>query len=61
MTVDTYKDYEYRTRSGIYTTPLPPSNLVYRKKKINRDSGLGGVCPGCGLTRSKLNKCECNS
>lgn len=61
MTIDTYQDYEYRTRSMVYTTPLPPTNIIRRKKAIRRDSGLGSICIGCGITRSKLDKCECNS
>jgi hypothetical protein len=61
MTVDTWKDFDYRTRSGVYTTPLPTSTIIKRRKAIKRDSGIGSICPGCGLTRSSMNKCECNS
>jgi hypothetical protein len=48
--------YKYGTYENRTTVPRPR-----RRKAIKRDSGTGAVCPGCGLTRSRTNKCECNS
>lgn len=48
-------------RSGDYTdrAPLPrPRRLVNGPR---HDAGTGPICPGCGLTRSLANRCECNS
>ena len=33
----------------------------FRKAKKDRNDLRGKVCAGCGLVRSMMNKCDCNS
>lgn len=52
-------DFTYN-RIGTYKKPLP-SLHPYNKKRIKRETTYNKVCPSCGLTRSAMNLCECNS
>jgi hypothetical protein len=54
----TDRDFTFR-RSGAYTNvaPLPRPRRV---ASVRRNAGWGSTCGGCGLARSRSNKCDCN-
>jgi hypothetical protein len=55
------KKFDYRyLRNGEYTDEQFDRKLL-RRKEIKRSSGFGTVCISCGISRSRSNKCECNS
>lgn len=54
------QDYRYFT-SGEYSNRAPKPRVIHKGEATKTSSGLGKVCPSCGITRSKSNKCECNS
>jgi hypothetical protein len=54
------EDFRYGKTGKYYNVPTIPR--PYRKApKQDRGDLRGKVCPGCGITRSMNNKCECNS
>jgi hypothetical protein len=57
---DTHRDYRYNQTGGYHNDPTQQGGHGY-KRATKRQSGPGKLCPGCGLQRSRMNKCECNS
>jgi hypothetical protein len=55
-----HNDYRYNTK-GDYHNDDPSEGKPLRRKEIKRSSGYGTKCPSCGISRSRSNKCECNS
>ena len=53
------QEFRFNTKGEYHDFPTTP--VMRRKKMIKRESGPGMVCPSCGLTRSAMNKCDCNS
>jgi hypothetical protein len=57
-------DFGYSREEGRYRKVIPSVWNFQRSKKSNvstdRTDLRGKVCPGCGLTRSMTNKCDCN-
>ena len=48
--------------SGEYDNREAKADRGFRSKGRTPKTELRGkVCPGCGMTRSLANKCECNS
>jgi hypothetical protein len=56
----TNSDYRYNQSGTYHNNPTQQGGHGYRKA-TKRQSGPGKVCPGCGLQRSRANRCECNS
>jgi hypothetical protein len=54
-----FKEFRYNKNMEYHNNP--PTNVIRFKKAIKKESGPGSLCPSCGLTRSRMNKCECNS
>lgn len=54
-----HNDFRYNTEGMYHNTVSAPRPL--RRKAIKHESGPGKVCVGCGITRSRSNKCTCNS
>lgn len=56
-------DFGYSREEGNYRKVVPPTHPIFRRKKVatDRSNLRGKVCPGCGITRSMTNKCDCNS
>lgn len=55
------KKYDFRyNKSGEYHND-PPQDSPIRRKSVKKLSGYGTICPSCGISRSRSNKCECNS
>lgn len=58
------KQYDFNySREGRYRRSVPSNATIFRKKKapLDRSNLRGKICPGCGLTRSMTNLCDCNS
>ena len=53
-------DFSY-SRNGTYRRPEPSDHPYRRKARTDRTDLRGKVCPSCGLTRSMMNLCDCNS
>jgi len=54
-------DYGY-TKEGTYHIVVPGGTPTLRRKQsTDRNDLRGKKCPSCGLTRSMMNKCDCNS
>jgi|tagenome__1003787_1003787.scaffolds.fasta_scaffold10731884_1 hypothetical protein len=54
-------EYRFFTKTGEYNNRPALPHHPRRAKNLRTEAGPGKVCPGCGLTRSVMNKCECNS
>lgn len=54
-------DFRYNIKGEYHNRQSSPPEHPFRKKeKSNRSEVYGKTCPGCGIKRSRTNKCFCN-
>ena len=59
----THTDFRYNKEGVYHNTPAkrPSASTSTRFDTSVRIVRHGNICPGCGMQRSRTNKCECNS
>jgi len=57
---ETKLDFRFN-RSGEYHNDPSVAKPFRKATKADRNDLRGKTCPSCGVTRSMMNKCECNS
>lgn len=56
-----FEEFRYNQKGEYHNEPKSNPTHPFNKKPIKRFTPNNTICPSCGLTRSRANKCECNS
>jgi hypothetical protein len=60
LTHSDFREFRYNNK-GEYHNNINTAQHPFAKKSVKRQTNHNKICPSCGIQRSAMNKCECNS